>query len=542
MKKIFSQTKQLIISQQKSMFSSTLILASMIVVARIFGFIRYRVLAGYFTAEQLDIYFAAFRLPDLIFEILISGALTASFIPFYIKYQNNKKLQDEYISSIINILTLFLFGLIIVLTIFSYPLISFITPGFDKEKIKQIAFFSQILLFGQLPFLALGNFLTGISQAKRMFLIPAIAPILYNVMIIVMTFIFASSLNLLAPVIGVIFGALLFLLVQLPIISLAQFHYQLIIKKAQELWDFFRMIVPRVFTIIIAQIDVTIDLTLASLAGAGSYTVFYFAQHLQLLPVAVLGIAFGQASLPYLSDMYQQKKFEDLKRVIIDSILSLFFFTIPIASFFIFARTPVIRLFFGGPKFDWDATVLTAVTLSYFSLALPFHAIYYFITRCFYALFDSKTPFYLSFISLLVNITLSVLFILILKLPVWSLAISFSVAMILNVILLMIILYIKLNGYAVKTLIVETLKICFATILSSTFVYYVLKLFDNLIFDTTRTINVFFLICVTGTIYVLLYLLFAWIFNIREFYLISKMIVKVKEYQKKIIEIYSQVS
>lgn len=524
------------------MFSSTLILASMIVVARIFGFIRYRVLAGYFTAEQLDIYFAAFRLPDLIFEILISGALTASFIPFYIKYQNNKKLQDEYISSIINILTLFLFGLIIVLTIFSYPLISFITPGFDKEKIKQIAFFSQILLFGQLPFLALGNFLTGISQAKRMFLIPAIAPILYNVMIIVMTFIFASSLNLLAPVIGVIFGALLFLLVQLPIISLAQFHYQLIIKKAQELWDFFRMIVPRVFTIIIAQIDVTIDLTLASLAGAGSYTVFYFAQHLQLLPVAVLGIAFGQASLPYLSDMYQQKKFEDLKRVIIDSILSLFFFTIPIASFFIFARTPVIRLFFGGPKFDWDATVLTAVTLSYFSLALPFHAIYYFITRCFYALFDSKTPFYLSFISLLVNITLSVLFILILKLPVWSLAISFSVAMILNVILLMIILYIKLNGYAVKTLIVETLKICFATILSSTFVYYVLKLFDNLIFDTTRTINVFFLICVTGTIYVLLYLLFAWIFNIREFYLISKMIVKVKEYQKKIIEIYSQVS
>lgn len=541
MNRIFNQTKQLIFAQQTSILSSTMIIAAMIVVARIFGFIRYRVLAGYYEKGDLDIFFAAFRIPDLVFEILITGALTAAFIPFYIKYQNNKKEQDQHISTIINVITLFLFALIIILLIFLHPLISLITPGFDDAKINQITDYSRLLLIGQLPFLALGNFLTGISQARKMFLLPAAAPVVYNVMIIVMTLLFSSSLSLLAPVLGVVAGAFLFLLVQLPIIKFASFNYQLVIKKTNELWDFFKMVVPRIFTIVIAQIDATIDLTLTSLLGTGAYTVFYFAQHLQLLPVAVIGIAFGQASLPYLSEMYNNNKKEELKKIIVHSMLNLLFFTIPIAAFFVFARTPLVRLFFGGPKFDWDATTLTAITLSYFSLSLPLHSIYYFITRCFYALFDSKTPFFISFASLLVNIALSVYFVLILKLPVWALALSFSTSMSLNVIILLVILYKKINGFDIKTLITETLKISLATALSATFVYYSLKLFDNLIFDTTRTINVFFLMIVIGFIYLLLYLFLSWAFNIKEIYLLIRMFMKVKKYGQRIVEVYTQV-
>lgn len=541
MNKIINRTKQLIFAQQTSILSSTLIIAAMIIVSRFFGFIRYRVLAGYYTAEELDIFFAAFRIPDLIFEMLITGAISASFIPFYIKFQNNKKLQNEYISSIINIVALLLLGIILILSVFLHPIISVITPGFSEEKINQITDFSRLLLLGQLPFLALGNFLTGISQAKKMFLIPSLAPILYNVMIIAFTLLFSNTLYLLAPVLGVVAGAVLFLVVQTPIMPIAEFHYYFVIKKVKELWDFFKVIIPRVFTIMIAQIDATVDLTLTSLLGAGSYTVFYFAQHLQLLPVAVIGMSFGQASLPYLTEMYHDKKINEMKNVIVNSILNLFFITVPIAAFFIFARTPLVRLFFGGPKFDWDATTATAVTLSYFSLSLPAHAIYYFLTRCYYALFDSKTPFFTSLISLFVNILLSAYFTLILKLPVWSLALSFSLSILLNVLLLLILLYKKLHGFDLKIMIIETFKICLATFLSAIFVYYVLKLFDNLIFDTSRTINVFFLMGVTGLMYVFLYLFLAWVFDIKEVYLISKMILKAKEYQKKIVEIYSQV-
>ena len=88
--------------------------------------------------------------------------------------------------------------------------------------------------------------------------------------------------------------------------------------------------------------------------------------------------------------------------------------------FFVFARTPLIRVFFGGEKFDWDATVQTAYTLSYFALSLPFHAVYYFLTRCYYALFDSKTPFIISLFTVAINTLLSLYFILVVKLPIWS--------------------------------------------------------------------------------------------------------------------------
>jgi putative peptidoglycan lipid II flippase len=542
MNKILDRTRQLIFAQQTSILSSTIIIAAMIVVARIFGFMRHRVLTNFYVKEELDIFYSAFRIPDLIFEILITGALTASFIPFYIKHIGNKKLQDEYISSIINIVTLFLVVFIFIFSLFLHPIIAFITPGYDDAKIQQITFFAQLLLLGQLPFLALGNFLTGISQAKKMFLLPALAPIIYNVGIIVATLAFAKSMYLLAPIIGVIGGAVLFLLIQLPVVKMAHFQYHLVIRKAKELMDFFKVVIPRIFTVAIAQIDATVDLSLTSLLGAGSYTVFYYAQHLQLLPVSVVGIAFGQASLPYLSEMWKEKKMEEFKRIIVDSILNLFFFAIPITAFFIFARTPLVRLFYGGQKFDWDGTIMTAFTLSYFALSVPAHTIYYFLTRCFYAFFDSKTPFYISLFSLSLNMAMSLFFILVLKLPVWSLAISFSMSMIVNVVLLMVILYIKINGYDTKTLFIETFKICLATLLSSIFVYYVLRLFDNLIFDTTRTINVFFLMVTMGMLYLSTYLFLAWVFDIREAYLITRMFLKVKEYQKKIVEFYSQVS
>lgn len=541
MDKFFNKTKEFIFAKQTSIVSSTLILALMVITARLFGFLRYRVLAGYFTKEELDIYFAAFRIPDLIFEILITGALTTSFIPFFIKYQEDKKTQSAHISTIINIIIIALFFFIIGMVLIMPYIMGILTPGFSKEKTEQIASFSQILLLGQLPFLVIGNFLTGISQARKSFLVPAIAPVLYNLAIIVVTFFFSNQLSLLAPVVGVIVGSILFLIIQVPIIIYANFEYKLVIKWSKELIEFFRMIIPRMFTVIVSQIDATIDLTLATLLGSGAYTIFYFAQHLQLLPVSVIGIAFGQASLPYLSEIYQKKDTSNFKKVIVDSILNLFFFMIPIMAYFIIARTPMVRLFYGGEKFDWDATVQTAYALSYFSISLPFHAIYYFLTRCFYAMFDSKTPFYTSLFSIVINALLSVFFIVVLKLPVQSLAISFSVSIIVNVVILLVILYIRLKGLDMRLLLVETLKMSVSTLICSFFIFYLQKLLDGWIFDTTRTINIFFLLLTTTVAYFLLYLFLSWVFNVKEMYLITKMLLKVREYQRKISEVYTGV-
>ncbi|PIQ72991.1 murein biosynthesis integral membrane protein MurJ [Candidatus Roizmanbacteria bacterium CG_4_10_14_0_2_um_filter_36_35] len=540
MERFIRKTSDFIFSQQKSIFSSVMLLSLMIVLTSLSGFLRYRILAGYFNKEQLDIFFASFRIPDLIFEILITGALTTTFIPIYLKYKTNKTELSNNISSIINFILFFLTIFIVIATFFLDRIIPLLTPGYGPEKMEKIIVFSRLLLIGQLPFFVLGNFLTGIGQANKTFFLSALAPIIYNLSIIITTVFFYQTLFLSAPIWGVIVGAFFLFAIQLPILFNSDFSYRLILKKTQGLVEFIRLVIPRAFTIIVAQIDATIDLTLATLLGGGAYTVFYLAQHLQLLPVSVIGIAFGQASLPYLTEIYQEKKIEEFKKIITDSLLNIFFLTIPLALFFIFARTPLIRLFFGGQKFDWDATVQTAVTLSYFSIALPFHAVYYLLTRCFYALMDSKTPFYIGFVSILINTIFSLLFVFYFHLPIWSLAISFSISMIINSTFLFIILWKKISGFNFGFIVSELFKMIFSAFTSGVFSYFFMKLLDGLILDTSFTINVFLLLGFTFSTFILLYLFISWIVDVKEIYLISRLLLKAREYQKKITELYTR--
>lgn len=540
MERLLKKTQDFIFARQKSIFSSALLLSFMIVLTSLSGFLRYRILAGYFNTEELDIFFASFRIPDIIFEILITGALTSTFIPIYVKYKNDKKALSENISSIINLIFILLTIFVVIVSLFLDQIIPILTPGYDLFKMEKIISLSRLLLLGQLPFFVLGNFLTGIGQANKTFFLSALAPIIYNLAIILITIFFYPSLILLAPIWGVIIGAFFLFAIQIPLLFNSDFKYQFILKKTQGLIEFMKMVIPRAMTVIVAQIDATIDLTLTTFLGSGAYTVFYLAQHLQLLPVSVIGIAFGQASLPYLTEMFQEKKTEEFKKIISDSLLNLFYLTIPIAFFFIFARTPLVRLFFGGQKFDWDATVSTAVTLSYFSLSLPFHGCYYFLTRCFYSMHDSKTPFYISVFSILINTMLSVLSIFIFHLPVWALALSFSVSMIINSSLLFIIISSRLNGIGLKSIFVEIGKMFFSAFLSAFIGYFSMKLLDGLILDTTRTINVFFLLSIVGLIHFIMYLFMSWLFNLKEIYLLTSLIIKLKEYQKKFTEIYIQ--
>lgn len=541
MNKLLSRTTGFIFKQQTSILSSTLMLAGMMLLSRIAGFLRYRILGGYFSPHELDIFYAAFRIPDLVFEILINGALSTTFIPFFIEYQKRKTEQSGIISSIINTVTVGLFFFIVVLTIFMPILIPLMAPGFDAAQTKLLISYSRILLLGQLPFLVLGNFLTAISQAKKSFLIPAVAPILYNIAIIVCIALFSESFHLMAPIIGVVVGAFVFFMIQLPVFYIAGFQYHLVLDHFKESMRFFKTALPRILTIIVAQIDATIDLSLATLLGPGSYTVFYLAQRLQLLPVSVIGMAFGQASLPYLSEMYQEKRYREYKDVIISSILNIFYFTFPAAAFMIITRTPMVRLFFGADKFDWNATVMTALTLSYFALSLPLHSIYYFLTRCFYSTFDTRTPFYVSAVSIALSAALSIIFTLVLKMPVWSLALSFSITMSLRSVVLIFLLNKKVDGLNILALTKGSIKIGIAVLNTTILTYFLMRLLDGLILDTSRTINVFTLLVIGSVFFSIMYLLLSWLFGIPEMYILSRMFMKMKEYQKRLVEVYKGV-
>lgn len=541
MEKFLNNTKKFIFLQQKDILSSALVLALMIVTSRLFGFLRYRTLATFFSKEELDIFLASFRLPDFFFEILITGALTSAFIPLFIKYERNKEELSVSISSIINMMIVGLFCFIVVAFIFAPVIIPLLTPGFSSDKTALIISLSRLLLVTQLPLLVIGNILSGMAQANKIFIVTALAPILYNVGIIVGTVVFSTSLGMYGPAIGVIVGALLFFIVQAPTMFVINFQFRPLVAQRKVLREFVTLFLPRVFSVVTTQIDLTVDLILATLLGSGSYTIFFFAQHLQLFPVSFIGMSLGQASLPYLSDLYKQQKNEEIRKIFVDSILQIIFLTVPVAFFFIFARTPIVRFFFGGQKFDWEGTVQTALTLSYFAFSIPSHALFYFITRSFYALLDTKTPFVINALSVGLNTGLSLLFIFVFALPIWSLAYSFSIAITVNVILLLIFFYKKIQSFDISRLVKHAIKIGSASLIASVLVYPLMKLSDGLIFDTTRTINVFFLIASSFSIFSLIYLFLSWLFTIEEIYLLSTLFLKVREMKKKIVELYTDI-
>lgn len=528
MNKILTKTKKLIFQKQTDMLSSVVILSAMMVISRFLGLIRNRTFATYFGKEELDLLLAAHRLPDFVFEILITGALSSAFIPLFIKYQKDKKELYANVSTIINLIALLLGIFIVFAFTFAGVIIPLITPGFTAAQNQEVINISRILIISQLPFFVLGNILSGIAQARKIFMLTAIAPLIYTIGVIAGTIFLSDSLWLYGPAVGTVTGAFLFFFVQIPILHITHFRYQFRAFDRKIIKEFFTLFVPRTLSVLTSQIEQTIDLSLATLIGSGSVTVVNFAQRLQLFPVAFVGMAFGQASLPYISSLHKERKFTAIRKLFVDSILQLLYLSVPLAFFFIFARTPLVRIAYGGRRFDWEATVLTASTLSYFALSIPFHSIFYFVTRAFYASHDTKTPLYINFFSITLNIVLSVMSIFVFKLPVWALGLSFSTAITINVLIHLVAFYRKIHGYDMNRLIFHTVKIYLISFLASLPAYIMLKVFDQLIFDTTRTLNVFFLLGMSGIIMGSAYVFFSWLFNVEEIFILGKLARKVR--------------
>ncbi len=537
--RLLKKTQDLLLSEQKSILSSAIIISFMYTISRILGFIRYRLFAYYFTKEELDVFFASFRIPDTLFEIFVLGALSYSFIPIFIKWKRNSQQFNQQLSSIINIFLSFLSIISILTLIFTPFLVKIITPGFPKEIQDQIVFFTRILILFQIPFLTLGNILQLIAQAEKKFLITVIAPILYNLSIIVTTLLFSTTMSTFAPILGAALGSFLFFFSQTLILRKTSFKYLVFIKLSTQLKEFFSLSIARMLTLITKQIESTVELALASIIGLGSYTSLYLAQRLQFLPVSLIGQALGQAAYPYFSDLAEKEKLKEMETILRNNIQLILFFTIPITSFFVFARTPLVRLFFGGPKFDWDATVTTAFTLSFFALAIPFHSSFYLITRVFFSFLDAKTPLVINSLSMVLNILLNLYFTFVLKAPVWYLALSFSISSFINVLLLLLLLQKRIKLLSTGFFI-NTIKTTIVATISAFASYKFMRFLDGLLIETITSLNLLILLALTGFVYAIIYIFLSWVFEIKELYYIPKILFKINNYRKKLLHFYTE--
>lgn len=508
----------LFLKRQSTVRSAAFVLMAMVFASRVLGLWRDRLLAARFGPEELGVYFAAFRLPNLLFEILVMGALTSAFIPVFTKYleREDEKTAWHVSATLINLCVVALSLIAIPIAVWAKEVSRLIAPGFSPDQIRQMADFTRFMILFQVFPLLVGNFLTGILQSYSMFLAPALAPVVYNVGIIAGIVFLTPSFGLWAPVIGVGLGAVLFFAIQLPpVFRMGYRHTSSFDLSHKGVREVGKLMAPRALGLAVAQIDTTVDLVLASLLGARMVTVFNFAQHLQQLPIGLFGATVAQAAFPLLSQASAKEDTDKFRTTMVSAINQMVFFVMPISALFVVLRIPIVRLVFGASKFDWSATVLTGMTLSMFSLSLFAQAVAQILTRGFYALYDSTTPVVFGVATIVINTVLSVLFVSVFKMPVWSLGLSTTIASVINAAALLVFLQRKLR-FSILELVSGPARMFAASVVTGVALFIPLKLFDQLVFDTTRTFGLLLLTGVSSVAGLAVYLFLVWVFGVGE--------------------------
>ena len=398
-----------------NLIASTSTFGFFTLISRILGYVRDILIAIFLgTSFLADVFFVAFRLPNTFRRLFAEGTFNAAFIPSYAsELAVNKERADHFAKNIFNLLFLILLILVLISEIFMPQLIFLIAPGFykDPEKLKLAVDLSRIT-FPFLFFICIASFFGAILNSYNKFAAAAAAPIILNVILIGSLF-FSQWLNIsdvLTLSYAVSVAGFLQLLILLffvrknfkPILSIK-------IKLDKQIKFFFRKLLPSVFSSGVTQINILVGTIIASFqAGAVSY--LYYADRVYQINLAVAGIAVGTVMLPELSKHVKNNNSDGINNLQNRALELCLFLSIPAATALVLASEEIITSLFGYGSFNSDSVTNTAIALTFFAFGVPAFSILKIFSNYFFARNDTKTPFYLSVISVILNILISVSF------------------------------------------------------------------------------------------------------------------------------------
>src|SRR3989338_3433668 len=410
---MFAIIGKFINSKSQKISSAALTVAFFGLRSRSFGLWRDRMLAGEFGAGQtLDIYYAAFKIPDLVYNLLIVGAISSAFIPVFHEYLTKDK-DDiwKFVGNVLNILLLALLIFSIILILFAPWLIFFIAPGFDKPSLDLTVKISRILFLSPL-LLGISALISALLQAHSRFLITSLAPIFYNLGIIFVIIFLAPSFGIWGLAYGVILGAFLHFIIQIPSLLNIGFKPKIILDfKNPGLIKIVKLWFPRTLGLLAFQVNSIVATAIASSLAIGSIAIFNFADNLRWVPIGIIGVAFSTAAFPAMSLAYAQgKKDLFLKRFSL-AVRQALFIVLPLSFLFFVLRAQIVRIILGTGQFSWEATRLTAASLGLFAFGIFAAALLPLFTRAFFSFHNTKTPVFINIFSMIINIGLSFLFV-----------------------------------------------------------------------------------------------------------------------------------
>lgn len=454
---------------------AALILGLASLASRLVGLLRERVLTSTFGAgDTFDAFVAAFRLPDLFFNLIVIGALSASFIPLFteklVKGKEGRRHAFDFSVSVLNVMGAAMLIISCIYVLFAVPIMTLMTPGFEPEKMHITIQLSRIMAI-QPILLAVSFVFSGVLNSFKRFVAYALAPIMYNVGIIIGVMWIYPHLGVIGLGWGVVLGALLHVLVQTPSVLRVGWRWRPIFRpRSSDFAALWRMILPRVFGLAVQQINLIVVTIIGSTLLAGSISVFYLANNIQYLPIGIFGLAFAQAAFPTLAEQYARRRLGEYRQTLTRTFRYILFFVIPISMIFYLLRAQIIRVLYGNGAFDWADTIATYQTFGYFIVSIFAQATIPLLTRAFYVQQDTRTPVIISIISIAANIFLA--YMLAPHFGVGGLAIAFSASAIMNASLLLGVLHFQLEGFDDRQVIGSILRIVAATLIAGVVVQF----------------------------------------------------------------------
>ena len=389
------------------------LLGTFALLSQVLGLARDRLLAHSFGASHaLDMYYAAFRIPDFLFVSIASFASATVIVPFFIEKKNQSESDaKKFLNDIFTVFCLAMIFVSALIFVLMPALSELVVPGFSKADQAELVFLSRILLLS--PFLlGLSNFIGSVTQSVNKFFVFALGPVLYNVGIIVGILAWTPAFGITGVVWGVILGAILHLFVQLPVVAREGFFPKF--SRSVNFANIKKVVMlslPRTLALSVGNISVLVLITFASLISEGSISIFQFSFNLQSVPLSIIGVSYSVAAFPTLSRLFAGGEREKFTEHVTNAAKHIIFWSLPVVFLFIVLRAQIVRVILGSGKFNWDDTRLTAAGLAIFTVSLVAQSIVLLFTRSYYAAGKTRKPLYINVISSAFIVALAFLFI-----------------------------------------------------------------------------------------------------------------------------------
>lgn len=390
-----------------SVNEAALLLGFFAFISQLLGLVRDRTLAHIVGAGPiLDVYYAAFRIPDFLYISIASLFSVTVLMPFVINKidKDNNVDARKFLNNIFSAYIVFMVFIMIIIALIIPYLVKYIAPGFDNEQIRLLIVTSRIMLLSPV-FIGLSNLFGTITQLYKNFFIFSLSPIFYNLGIIFGIVYFYEIFGVYGLAYGVSLGAILHLLIQIPSIIKYKFLPSINFKiNWVEIWLVIKSSAPRTLTLSANSLAFIFLISMASQIKEGSISLFTFAYNLQSVPVGIIGISYSVAAFPILTKYFSLKEVNKFIEQILFTSKQIIFWSFPVITLMIVLRAQIVRVILGTNAFSWYDTRLTAASVSLFVLSLVSQSLVLLFVRGYYASGNTKKPLIVNIFSSLMVI------------------------------------------------------------------------------------------------------------------------------------------